>query len=144
MQSLDHVEATVSNAEFAREWLRSQDPVLVQQGVDDDPEEKRHDHGNQKDGLERMPGTLGVTRLTAADAAASPDFAATILARRRIVAAGRRPRRHRRHRRRDVAARCSHPHFTQLRSLAGGMTVRFRRLFRRRLESRRQIHLKER
>ncbi|KAL0129316.1 hypothetical protein PUN28_004191 [Cardiocondyla obscurior] len=69
---------------------RSQDPVLIQQGVDDDPQEKRHDHGDQEDGLERVPGTLGA-RLAAADAAAPPDhLAAAVFARGRAVAAGLR------------------------------------------------------
>lgn len=129
----------------ARGWLRSQDPVLVQQGVDNDPKEERHDHGDEEDGLERMPGALGA-RLTAADAdaddaAAPPDLAAAVLAgRRRVVAAGVRRRRYRR---RNVRVRRSHLHLAQLRGLAGGRTQHLRHLFRRRLESRRRIHLKE-
>lgn len=103
----------------------SQDPILVQQRVDDDPKEESYDHGDQEDGLERVPGALGA-RPTAADVAASPDFAAAVLAGCRIAAAGVRRRRHRR---RDVTARRVNLHLVQLRGLAGGtVTMHLRRL----------------
>lgn len=37
---------------------RSQNQVLVQQGVHYDPEQKGHDHGHQEDSLERVPRAL--------------------------------------------------------------------------------------
>lgn len=77
-----------------------QDPILVQQSVNDDPQEERNDHGNEKDGLERVPRTLG-----SRPAAAAPDFAAAVFARRRVVAAVGIQ-----HRRRHAATRRGH-HF---------------------------------
>lgn len=68
---------------------RSQDPILVQQGVDYDPEKERHDHGNEEDGFERVPRALG-TPLAAAIAVAPPDLAAAVLAGRRVTAGVRR------------------------------------------------------
>lgn len=118
------------------EGARSQDPILVQQGVDYDPEEERHDDGDEEDGFERVPGALG-TRLATTVAVAPPDLAAAVLAGRRVTAGLR-------YRRGDAAARRGHPHLAQLRHcLAGGVAVhlRRRRPLRRRLESRRRIHV---
>jgi len=95
---------------------------LVQQGVDDDPEEERHDHGDQEDGFKRVPWTLGV-RLTASDSAVPPDFAAAVLAGHRITATGMRRRWHRR---RDVAARRGYLHLAHLCDFTGTMPMHFR------------------
>lgn len=113
-------------------WSRSQDPVLVQQGIDYDPEEKRHDHRDKEDCFERVPRTLGA-RLATSVAVAPVDLA-TVLAGRRITAGVWH---------RD-AARRGHLHLAQLgHRFTGGMVMYFRRPLRRRLEPRPRIHLKE-
>lgn len=109
---------------------------MVQQGIDYDPEEKRHDHGDEEDCFERVPRALG-TRLATTIAVVPPDLAAAVLARRRVTAGMRR-------RRRDAAARRGHLHLAQLcHRLTGGVAMHFcrRRPLRRRLESRRRIHV---
>lgn len=72
---------------------RSQDTVLVQQGVHDDPQEECHDYGNEEDRFEQVPGTLGPLL----GAAAPPGLAAAVLARCHIAGMYRR--------RRDAATR---------------------------------------
>lgn len=109
---------------------------MVQQSIDYNPEEERHDHGDEEDGFKQVPRAFG-TRLAIAVAVAPPDLAAAVLAGCRIIAGVR-------HRRRDAAARRDHLYLAQFcHRLTGGVAMHLcrRRPLRRRLESRRRIHL---
>lgn len=100
----------------------SQDLILNEERVDDHPEYQSNDHGDEEDGLEKMPRTLH-SRFRAA----GPALAAAVLA-------GNTARLQRR-RGRDAVRRRRRFHLSQLR-LIRALDLRFRQL-----GSRRALHL---
>ena len=99
----------------------SQDPILGEERVDDHPEDERHDHGDEEDSLEDVPGAfqprLPVTGPVLAAAVPAGDAARLDL-------------------RRDAARRHRRFHLAQL------CLLTVRRLRLRQLEPRRALHLK--